>query len=56
MEEIFKASNFYEYNKNAEISVRQSICNNTTYIISTIKSDNPIQIGSDLQKEMKTKK
>lgn len=58
MEEIFQASNFYEYNKNAEISVRQieCKCNNTTYIISTIKSDNPIQIGSDLQKEMKTKK
>lgn len=56
MEEIFKDSNFREYNEGADISVELEENNDITYIISTIKSDNPIQIGSDLQKEMKTKK
>lgn len=51
MEEIFQASNFNKYNEGAKISVRQFRCNNTEYIISTIKSDNPIQIGSDYKKK-----
>jgi hypothetical protein len=55
MHEMFFWSNFNKYNEGAKISVRQFRCNNTTYIISTIKSDNPIQIGSDYKKKLKLK-
>jgi hypothetical protein len=55
MYEMFFWSNFNKYNEGAKISVRQFRCNNTTYIISTIKSDNPIQIGSDYKKKLKLK-
>ena len=51
MHEMFFGSNFNKYNEGAKISVRQFRCNYTTYIISTIKSDNPIQIGSDYKKK-----
>lgn len=55
MEEIFKDSNFREYNEGADISVELEENNDITYIISTIKSDNPIQIGSDYKKKLKLK-
>lgn len=51
MEEIFKDSNFREYNEGADISVELEENNDISYIISTIKSDNPIQIGSDYKKK-----
>jgi hypothetical protein len=51
MHEMFFWSNFNKYNEGAKISVRPFRCNNTKYIISTIKSDNPIQIGSDYKKK-----
>lgn len=53
MEEIFKDSNFREYNEGAEIRVELLRCNNTTYVISTIKSDKPIQIKYNHEKEEK---
>lgn len=53
MEEIFKDSNFREYNEGADISVELLRCNNTTYVISTIKSDKPIQIKYNHEKEEK---
>lgn len=53
MEEIFQASNFNKYNEGAKISVRQFRCNNTEYIISTIKSDKSIQIKYNHEKEEK---
>ncbi len=51
MYEMFFWSNFNKYNEGAKIRVRQFRCNNTEYIISTIKSDKPIQIGSDYKKK-----